>query len=44
MRKKNIFPALLFLFLLVPPSITWAQSTKTINGTVRYQSGMLETQ
>lgn len=32
--------AVLSLFLLVPASITWAQFTKTLNGTVRYESGI----
>lgn len=43
MRKTNLFSAVLSLFLLVPASITWAQVTKTLNGTVRYESGMSET-
>ena len=42
MRKKN-FSAVFTLFLLLPTSITWAQVTKTLNGTVRYESGMSET-
>ena len=43
MRKLLLFSAVLSLFLLVPASITRAQVTKTLNGTVRYQSGMSET-
>ena len=43
MRKTIFFSAVLSLFLLVPASITWAQVTKTLNGTVRYESGMSET-
>ena len=43
MRKLPLFSAVLCLFLLVPASITWAQITKTLNGTVRYESGMSET-
>jgi hypothetical protein len=43
MRKFHFFSAVLSLFLLVPASIIWAQVTKTINGTVSYQSGMSET-
>ncbi|MBI5858106.1 MAG: hypothetical protein HZB42_10725, partial [Sphingobacteriales bacterium] len=38
--RKSIFPAVLSLFLLVPASITWGQITKTLNGTVRYESGI----
>ncbi len=42
--KKSIFiTAVLTLFLLISASITWAQVTKTLNGTVRYESGMSET-
>jgi hypothetical protein len=40
MRKFHLFSAVFFLFLLVPASITWAQVIKTLNGIVRYESGM----
>ena len=43
MRKLPLFSAVLSLFLLVPASITRAQVTKTLNGIVRYESGMSET-
>ncbi|HWR33463.1 MAG TPA: hypothetical protein VN451_08060 [Chitinophagaceae bacterium] len=43
MRKSIIFSAGLTLFLLVPASIIWAQITKTLKGTVRYESGMSKT-
>ncbi len=43
MRKQSPLSAMLILFLLVPASITWAQVTKTLNGTVRYEFGMYET-
>lgn len=40
MRKLLLFSAVLSLFLLVPALITRAQVTKTLNGVVRYESGM----
>lgn len=43
MRKSIFFSAVLSLFLLVPASIIWAQVTKTLNGIVRYESGMSKT-
>lgn len=43
MRKFSLFSAVLSLFLLVPASITKAQVTKTLNGVVRYESGMSKT-
>ncbi len=43
MRKLPLFSAVLSLFLFAPASMTWAQITKTLNGTVRYESGMSKT-
>ena len=43
MRKINFFSTVFFLFLLVHASITRAQVTKTLNGTVSYVSGMSKT-
>lgn len=44
MKKNYLIPFILPLFLLVTASITRAQITKIISGTVRYESGISETQ